>query len=75
MPSAAPPRVSVRAAVLALGRFGVTDADTVKTLEKRWKKHRQEHQLDLYGALSPKPDVAGQRGPLRRHFRSITNVR
>jgi hypothetical protein len=40
----------VRAAILALGRFDVTDAEAVKTLEKRWKKYRQEHQLDVYGA-------------------------
>ena len=46
---ASPPRVSVRAAILALGRFGVANAETVKTLEKRWKKHRQVYHLDLYG--------------------------
>ncbi len=46
----APPRVSVRAAILALGRFSIADTETVKNLEKRWKKHRQAHQLDLYGA-------------------------
>ena len=38
------------AAILALGRFDVAEAETVKKLERRWKKHRQEYQLDLYGS-------------------------
>ena len=48
----APPRVSVRAAILALGRFSIADTETVKNLEKRWKKHRQAYQLDLYGSTT-----------------------
>ena len=46
----APPRVSVRAAILALERFGIADTETVKDLEKRSKRHRQAYQLDLHGA-------------------------
>ena len=45
----APPKVSVRAAILSLGRFGITDVETVKTLEKGWKRYRAENELDLYG--------------------------
>jgi hypothetical protein len=32
----------VRAAILALGRFGVVDRGTVKTLEKKWKQYQRE---------------------------------
>ena len=58
----APPRVSVRATILALGRFDVANAETVKALEKQWKKHRQKYQLDLHG----KP--AGAYGSLPREL-------
>ncbi len=50
----APPRVSVSAMIFALGRFGVASTETVKSTEKRWKKHRRENQLDLYGAPASK---------------------
>ncbi len=48
----APPRVSVRATILALGRFGIVAAAEVKSLEKRWAKHRKENSLDRNGKLS-----------------------
>jgi hypothetical protein len=50
----AEPSVSVRALILALGRFGVVTAAEVKSLEKRWAKHRKENDLDRNG----KPDPA-----------------
>ena len=37
----APPSVSVRALVLALGRFGIVAGSEVKSLEKRWTKDRK----------------------------------
>jgi hypothetical protein len=43
------PRVSVRAAILALGRFGIADRRMVKSLEKKWKRHQKEKSLDNYG--------------------------
>jgi hypothetical protein len=46
---AAPPRVSVRALILALGRFGVASAEEVRSLEKSWNRYRGNEQLDLYG--------------------------
>lgn len=46
---AAPPRVSVRAVLLALERFGIAGPVEVRAMEKGWKKHREEHSLDLYG--------------------------
>ena len=48
----APPSVSVRATILALGRFGIVGAAEVKSLEKRWAKHRKENSLDRNGKLS-----------------------
>ena len=48
----APPSVSVRATILALGRFSVVAAAEMKSLEKRWAKHRKENSLDLNGKHS-----------------------
>ena len=45
----APPKVSVRAMILALGRFGMASASEVKALERRWNTYRKRHQLDRYG--------------------------
>jgi hypothetical protein len=44
-----PPRLSVRAMLLALSRFEIASAEEVKMLEKSWKKHRRILRLDLYG--------------------------
>lgn len=46
---AAPPHVSVRATILALGRFAEVAATEVQALEKRWNRYRRQHQLDRYG--------------------------
>ena len=54
----APPSVSVRALILALGPFGIVAAAEVKSLEKRWAKHRKENGLGLNG----KPDPAVSTG-------------
>lgn len=48
----APPSVSVRAVIFALGRFGVAPPGEVKSLEKRWAKHRKENGLDRNGKLT-----------------------
>jgi len=45
----APPQVSVRAMILALGRFRIAPAAKVKELEREWTKYRINHRLDLYG--------------------------
>jgi hypothetical protein len=50
---AAPPKVSVRATILALGRFQIASAEQTKALEKAWKKYRKTHHLDLYGHSIP----------------------
>src|SRR5262245_50295506 len=50
----AEPRVSVRAMILALGRFGMTTTRKTKTLERAWAQYRSQHGLDLYGkSLEP----------------------
>ena len=43
------PDVSVRAAIIALGRFGIASAEEVKAIEKRWAVYRQANGLDLHG--------------------------
>ena len=45
----AEPRVSVRAMILALGRFVITTKEQMRTLERSWAKHRKECGLDQYG--------------------------
>jgi hypothetical protein len=59
---AAPPRVSVGATLLALGRFAAVATTDVQALEKRWNKYRRQHQLDRYGqqedAVSTPPSHA-----------------
>ena len=51
----APPKVSVRAMILALDRFYLVSADEVKVLERRWNTYRKRHQLDRYGAHAEPP--------------------
>lgn len=42
-------RVSVRATILAAGRFGAAEETEMKRVERLWKKHRAAEGLDLYG--------------------------
>ena len=51
----APPKVSLRATILAFGRFHIADQPEVKSMEKKWNKYRKENQLDPYGK---KPQAA-----------------
>ena len=41
--------VSVRATILALGRFGIAPEAEVQLLEKRWKKYRDSTGCDRHG--------------------------
>jgi hypothetical protein len=45
----APPKVSVRAMILALGRFNIENEEVVKTLERKWKSYQANNKLDLCG--------------------------
>ena len=64
---AAPPRVSVRATLLALGRFAAMATTDVQALETRWNRYRRQHQLDRYGqkedavSAPPSPTSAHER--------------
>ena len=49
---AAAPRVSVRAMILAAGRFGIGTQTDVEQLERRWKRHSAKERLDRYGSPS-----------------------
>ena len=46
-------RVSVRALILAVRRFGIASDDKVRACEKAWKQYRRQHSLDLYGQAAP----------------------
>ncbi len=45
----APPKASVRATILAIGRFRIALEAEVKSLEKLWKKYMKEKGLNIYG--------------------------
>jgi hypothetical protein len=47
--------VSVRATILALGRYTHATASEVQALEKQWNRYRKQHQLDRDG----QPEDAG----------------
>ena len=42
-------RISVRATILTLGRFGIASPELTRKIEKEWAKYRTEHGLDVYG--------------------------
>jgi hypothetical protein len=46
-------RVSVRALILAVRRFGIASHEEVRACEKLWKQYRRQQQLDLYGQPAP----------------------
>ena len=46
---AAEPDVSLRATIIALGRFGIASAEEVKASEKCWAAHHKAHGLDVHG--------------------------
>ncbi len=49
---AAPPRLSVRALILALARFGIAHVDEVRKLERSWNRYRHDQRLDLHGKVA-----------------------
>ena len=60
---AAPPSVSVRATILALGRYTRMTASEVQALEKHWNRYRKQHHLDRDG----QPEDAGGTPRPRTH--------
>jgi hypothetical protein len=57
----AEPRVSVRAMILALGRFSIATPAKIKKLEQEWAKCRDQQGLDLYGKRLVEPQGAKHR--------------
>ena len=49
---AAGPHVSVRALILALGRFEIAPKDETRAMEKAWTEHRKQHRLSIEGKVS-----------------------
>jgi len=45
----AEPQVSVRAMILAAGRFGIAPPAKTKALEREWSRYHDQQGLDLYG--------------------------
>ena len=70
----APPSVSVRAVIFALGRFGLASPAEVKSLEKRWAKYRKENGLDRNGNLSQAVTTGSSHQRPARHSHSPTYV-
>jgi hypothetical protein len=58
--TAARPRISVRAMLITLRRFGITSTELSIAREREWKRYRALHDLDLYGhpAASSSTDPA-----------------
>ena len=48
----AEPKVSVRAMILSLARFGIADPAEMKILERGWANYRKQNQVDLYGKIA-----------------------
>jgi len=69
----APASVSVRATILALGRFGIVAAAEMKSLEKRWAKHRKENGLDRNGKPNQAVSTGSNPQELHRHSHDRTS--
>lgn len=46
------PVITVRAVLLALGRFGIESPEAVRLLDKAWAKHRALGRLDMFGCTA-----------------------
>jgi hypothetical protein len=75
----AEPRVSVRAMILALLRFGIAPPAKTKTLEREWSSYREEQGLDLYGKSLVFENLARETNECRckplRHYLALSTVR
>jgi len=49
---AAGPHVSVRALILALGRFEIAPKDETRAMEKAWAGYRKQYRLSIEGKVS-----------------------
>jgi hypothetical protein len=60
-------RISVRATILSLGRFGITSPEVIKRTEKEWARYRAEHRLDVYGHRISSTAEPGTKGSICAH--------
>jgi hypothetical protein len=60
VPAEPEPRVSVRATIAALVRFGIASKDVARVLERDWATYRRQNGLDLFGEpVDPQRPGAG----------------
>ncbi len=62
---AAPPTISVRAMLLAVGRFGIEPTEAVRQRERNWARYRAHHNLNLVGR--PTAGSASEARPAHEH--------
>ena len=62
---AAPPTISVRAMLLAVGRFGIEPTEAVRQRERNWARYRAHHNLNLVGR--PSAGGASEARPAHEH--------
>ena len=62
---AAPPLISVRAMLLAIGRYGIGTHGDVRQRERAWTRYRAQHELDLGGRRAA--DQGSGHNHLERH--------
>ena len=62
---AASPTISVRAMLLAVGRFGVEPPEVERQRERNWARYRAQHCLDLVGR--PGPGGASESPSVHKH--------
>lgn len=63
----ASPSVSVRAMILAVGRFSIGPVTEIESLERRWTKHRKENGLDRNGKPAETARSSNVRRPEHPH--------
>lgn len=62
---AASPTISVRAVLLAVGRFGIEPTEAVRQRERNWARYRARHNLNLVGR--PSAGGASEARPAYEH--------
>ena len=70
---AAEPRVSVRALILAVARFGIASKDQTRALEKAWAEYRKQ-QLLPYSTDAQDSEQLNRRGMMVRQSNNGSSV-
>jgi hypothetical protein len=67
---AAPPAISIRAVLLAVGRFGIEPSEAVRQQERDWARYRAQHDLNPFGrprAIGPSKARPAHQHDVRDH--------